>query len=101
MSDSSRPESATASLTAVSACEASGISAERVAFEKPTPLTATLHRFSHIPAILLQSAFSRATPPPNPPHQRGREGEMEPFRPLPLDGGGLGGGDAAPTPARR
>src|SRR6516225_10890749 len=48
MSDICRPESATASFTAVSACAASGISAERVTFEKPTPLTATLHRFSHM-----------------------------------------------------
>src|SRR6266851_5297381 len=48
MSDISSPESATASLTAVSAWAASGMSAERVTWEKPTPLTATLHRFSHI-----------------------------------------------------
>src|SRR5215471_17355731 len=48
MSDISIPESATASLTAVSACAASGISAERVTLENPTPLTATLHRFCHI-----------------------------------------------------
>src|SRR5258707_15254029 len=48
MSDISSPESATASLTAVSAWAASGISAERVTWENPTPLTATLHRFSHI-----------------------------------------------------
>src|SRR5436190_4859714 len=48
MSDILSPESATASLTAASAWAASGISAERVTFEKPTPLTATLHRFSHI-----------------------------------------------------
>src|SRR6266849_6220367 len=48
MSDICSPESATASLTAVSAWAASGISAERVTFENPTPLTATLHRFSHM-----------------------------------------------------
>src|SRR5207244_10920376 len=48
MSDISSPESAIASLTAVSAWAASGISAERVTLEKPTPLTATLHRFSHM-----------------------------------------------------
>src|SRR5213594_4269808 len=42
------PESSTAPLTAASACAASGISAERVTREKPTPLTATLHRFSHM-----------------------------------------------------
>src|SRR5882762_6870709 len=53
MSDILRPESATASLTAVSAWAASGMSAERVTLEKPTPLTATLHRFSHISVILL------------------------------------------------
>src|SRR5438477_6697061 len=52
MSDSCSPESATASLTAVSAWAASGTSAERVTFEKPTPLTATLHRFSHIVVLL-------------------------------------------------
>src|SRR6266446_5284641 len=48
MSDILSPESATASCTAVSAWAASGISAERVTLEKPTPLTATLHRFSHM-----------------------------------------------------
>src|SRR5207237_6124629 len=48
MSDISSPESATASLTAASAWAASGISADRVTLEKPTPLTATLHRFSHM-----------------------------------------------------
>src|SRR5271163_3467825 len=48
MSDICSPESATASLTAVRACAASGTSAERVTLEKPTPLTATLHRFSHM-----------------------------------------------------
>src|SRR5712671_4142516 len=48
MSDICSPESATASLTAVSAWAASGTSAERVTLEKPTPLTATLHRFSHM-----------------------------------------------------
>src|SRR5579872_6499435 len=53
MSDIWRPESATASLTAVSACAASGISAERVTFEYPTPLTAILQRFSHIAIALL------------------------------------------------
>ena len=47
---SAAPNSATASFTAVSACAASGISAERVTLEKPTPLTATLHRFSHMQA---------------------------------------------------
>src|SRR5437870_1504216 len=50
MSDICSPESATASFTAASAWAASGISAERVTWEKPTPLTATLHRFSHIVA---------------------------------------------------
>src|SRR6266404_5163969 len=48
MSDISSPESATASFTAASACAASGMSAVRETFEKPTPLTATLHRFSHM-----------------------------------------------------
>src|SRR5437588_9038562 len=51
MSDRLRPESATASLTAVSAWAASGMSAERETLEKPTPLTATLHRFSHIGSL--------------------------------------------------
>src|SRR5882757_3659734 len=64
MSDIARPESATASLTAVSACAASGMSAVRETFEKPTPLTATLHRFSHmdVPPITVgrvQPAISR------------------------------------------
>src|SRR5215204_1492237 len=48
MSDMSSPESATASFTAVSACIASGVSAVRDTFENPTPLTAILHRFSHM-----------------------------------------------------
>src|ERR1700756_3555477 len=48
MSDRASPESSTAALTACSACAASGISAERVTLENPTPLTATLHRFFHI-----------------------------------------------------
>src|ERR1700719_1877929 len=52
MSDIARPESATASLTAVSACAASGMSAVRETLEKPTPLTATLHRFSHMDVSL-------------------------------------------------
>src|SRR5262247_28496 len=42
------PESSTAALTACSACAARGTSADRVILEKPTPLTATLHLFSHI-----------------------------------------------------
>src|SRR5215470_16478113 len=49
MSDIFRPESSTAPLTASSAWAASGISAERVTFENPTPLTAILHRCSHMP----------------------------------------------------
>src|SRR5207244_11263893 len=49
MSDIASPESATAPFAASSAWAASGISAERVTFEKPTPLTATLHRCSHMP----------------------------------------------------
>src|SRR5438132_936663 len=49
MSDMSSPESSTAALTACSACAASGTSADRVILENPTPLTATLHLFSHIP----------------------------------------------------
>src|SRR5688500_9607287 len=53
MSESSSPESATAALTASSACAASGLSADRVASEKPTPLSAILHRFSHMGALLL------------------------------------------------
>src|SRR5262245_19253833 len=51
MADIARPESSTAPLTAWSACAASGISAERVTLEKPTPLTATLHRFSHMGVV--------------------------------------------------
>src|SRR6266851_419570 len=58
MSDISSPESATASLTAVSAWAASGMSAERVTWEKPTPLTATLHRFSHIRFLPQQLSLS-------------------------------------------
>src|SRR5580704_31816 len=52
MSDISSPLSATAPCTASSAWAASGISAERVTVEKPTPLTATLQRFSHMPLSL-------------------------------------------------
>src|SRR5262249_42636233 len=48
MSDIARPESSTAPFTASSACAASGISAERVTRENPTPLTATLHRSPHM-----------------------------------------------------
>src|ERR671922_281951 len=46
--DMSSPESSTAALTACSACAARGTSADRVILENPTPLTATLHLFSHI-----------------------------------------------------
>src|SRR5260370_19329663 len=60
MSDICSPESATASFTAVSAWAASGMSAERVTWEKPTPLTATLHRFSHI----VGASFSNTPSPP-------------------------------------
>ena len=56
MSDICSPESETASFTAVNAWAASGVSAERVTLEKPTPLTATLHRFSHMWPLLLHSA---------------------------------------------
>ena len=63
MSDMARPESATAPLTASSAWAASGISAERVTFENPTPLTATLHRCSHmgidLPGGLLYASRAR------------------------------------------
>src|SRR5580704_10105977 len=52
MSDICSPESATASLTAVSAWAASGMSAARETLEKPTPLTAILHRFSHMAFLL-------------------------------------------------
>src|SRR5947208_5117822 len=53
MSDMASPESSTAPLTASSACAARGISAERVTRENPTPLTATLHRCSHMRQISL------------------------------------------------
>src|ERR1700746_3323796 len=81
MSDICSPESATASFTAISAWAASGISAERVTFENPTPLTATLHRFSHIRSFpLIQSALPGAYPHPNPPPppSRGRRSERLP-----------------------
>src|ERR1700674_193007 len=48
MSDIRSPQSATAPFTASSAWAASGISAERETLEKPTPLMATLQRFSHM-----------------------------------------------------
>src|SRR3989442_12260895 len=48
------PESSTAPLTASSACAARGISAERVTRENPTPLTATLHRCSHMRRVSLR-----------------------------------------------
>src|SRR5947209_9990607 len=54
MSDMARPESSTAPLTASRACAASGISAERVTLENPTPLTATLHRCSHMRSVPLE-----------------------------------------------
>src|SRR4029079_16042889 len=50
-SDIASPESSTAPFTASSACAARGISAERVTRENPTPLTATLHRCSHMRQI--------------------------------------------------
>ena len=88
MSDICSPESATASLTAVSAWAASGISAERVTLEKPTPLTATLHRFSHIglpltrvgviPSAVQQflPAGSRARAQPSPHRARRNCGKV-------------------------
>src|SRR5262245_681624 len=48
MSAIASPESSTAAWTAWSAYSARGTSADRVILEKPTPLTATLHLFSHI-----------------------------------------------------
>src|SRR5580704_954322 len=54
MSSIRSPESATASCTAVSACAANGISALRETFEYPTPLTAILHRLSHMPCLPLK-----------------------------------------------
>src|SRR5207244_4546086 len=54
MSDMASPESSTAPLTASSACAARGISAERVTRENPTPLTATLHRCSHMRQLSLE-----------------------------------------------
>src|SRR5881628_1960614 len=56
MSDRASPESSTAPLTASSACAARGISAERVTRENPTPLTATLHRCSHMRRVSLRGA---------------------------------------------
>src|ERR1700733_12539853 len=56
MSDIGSPESETASFTAVSAWAASGMSAERVTLEYPTPLTAILHRLSHMRSLLLFGA---------------------------------------------
>src|SRR5499426_1611374 len=53
------PESSTAAWTAWSAYSARGTSADRVILEKPTPLTATLHLFSHIqPSSLCDYACS-------------------------------------------
>src|SRR5207245_4857405 len=54
MSDMARPESSTAPLTASRACAASGISAERVTWENPTPLPAPLHRCSHMRSVSLE-----------------------------------------------
>ncbi|TMJ72099.1 MAG: hypothetical protein E6G73_13650 [Alphaproteobacteria bacterium] len=62
MSDICSPESATASFTAVSAWTASGTSAVRETFEKPTPLTATLHRFSHIEFSFFQDWIAAVRP---------------------------------------
>src|ERR1700676_5629538 len=53
MSSIRRPESATASFTAVNACAASGMSAIRETLENPTPLTAILHRLSHMRCLPL------------------------------------------------
>src|SRR5919109_4192491 len=57
MSDMASPESSTAAFTACSACAARGTSADRVMLENPTPLTATLHLFSHIK----QTSFATTT----------------------------------------
>ena len=59
MSARASPESATAPVTASSACAARGTSAERVTFEKPTPLTAILQRFSHMPLLRYVYSASR------------------------------------------
>src|SRR5438105_2394175 len=67
MSDIFSPESATAALTASSACAASGLSAVRVALENPTPLTATLHRLSHIRLLLPPRPRRYADPCPREP----------------------------------
>src|SRR5205085_11525572 len=53
MSQRLSTDCASAAFSAVSARATSGISAQRVTFEKPTPLMATLHRFSHIWRFLL------------------------------------------------
>jgi hypothetical protein len=58
MSDISSPESSTAALAACSACAARGMSADRVMFENPTPLTATLHLFSHINSAAFKMKLS-------------------------------------------
>src|ERR1700730_1320153 len=109
MSPSCSPESATASLTAVSAWAASGISAERVTLEKPTPLTATLHRFSHMrlfPSLALDrgrygDCRRGGSPPPNPPPSRGRARKGSALHSLPLDGGGVGWGGRGTDPRER
>src|SRR6201982_464122 len=101
MSDIHSRESATASLRAVSACAASGISAERVTLENPTPLTATLHRLSHIWLAPPISVLAGRHPLPTLPHQGGGLEEPRPSTPSPSMGEGWGGGDAALTPARR
>src|SRR3989442_675408 len=54
MSAMASPESSTAPVTACSACAARGISAERVTRENPTPLTAILHRCSHMLGFALR-----------------------------------------------
>src|SRR5215207_1154028 len=65
MSESLSPESSTAALTASSACAASGLSAVRVACEKPTPLTAILHLFSHIRFLSPPRSLRYLPPLPN------------------------------------
>src|SRR5260221_10498383 len=69
MSESFSPEPSTAALTACSACAPSGVSADRVARENPTPLTATLHRLSH----MRHRSFTRTAPSAREPELRQRK----------------------------
>src|SRR5215475_12814094 len=82
MSAIASPESSTAAWTAWSAYSARGTSADRVILEKPTPLTATLHLFSHIQPPLCHCVGAGLSEARSPRLRRRRGASLT--APLPL-----------------